>query len=306
MGVGIWRWTCPGPRTGVRAIAFAAVATPPAPPRPGPWPSCTAPTDRTGRLCDEYGAWLRTWLSSRISLALISAQGYAIHIRLYLEPFLGRIPLRNLRTAQVQEMFTSLARHGAAGTPLSAATLCRVRATLRAALNAAIREGLIHDNPARYLELPAPPRPRAVIWTEERIAEWQSTGLHPTIAVWTAAQTAQFLKLNRNHRLYAAFHLIALRGLRRAETAALRWADIDLHHGVLLVTHTTQRVAGRLMQWPPKTNTSRRTVVLDRTTVKELRRHYTRQQTEAARLRIDPSGFVFTNRRGQPLNPDHL
>ena len=111
-------------------------------------------------------------------------------------------------------------------------------------------------------------------------------------------QTAKFLKLNRNHRLYAAFHLVALRGLRRAETAALRWAGIDLQHGVLLVTHTTQRDAGRLMQCPPKTNTSRRTAVLDRTTVKELRRHYARQQTEAARLRIDPSGFVFTNRRG--------
>jgi hypothetical protein len=51
-------------------------------------------------------------------------------------------------------MFTSLARHGAAGTPLSAATLSRVRATLRAALNAAIRGGLIHDNSARYLERP--------------------------------------------------------------------------------------------------------------------------------------------------------
>lgn len=60
------------------------------------------------------------------------------------------------------------------------------------------------------------------------------------------------------------------------------------------------------MQCPPKTSSSRRTVVLDRTTVKELRRHYARQQTEAARMRIDPSGFVFTNRRGQPLNPDHL
>jgi integrase len=252
------------------------------------------------------GAWLRTWLASRISLAPISAHGYATHVRLYLEPFLGRIPLSELRTAQIQEMFTQLARHGAAGIPLSPNTLARVRATLRAALNAAIRDGLIHDNPARNLELPAPRRPRAVIWTEERIAEWQATGIHPTIAVWTASQTAQFLHASRTHRLYAAFHLIALRGLRRAETSGLRWSDIDLQRGILLITHTTQRVGGQLMQCPPKSTSSRRTVILDHTTVTELRRHYARQQAEAARLHIDPSGYVFTNRRGQPLNPDHL
>jgi hypothetical protein len=47
-------------------------------------------------------------------------------------------------------------------------------------------------------------------------------------------------------------------------------------------------------------------VTLDRTSVKELRRHRERQTAEAEKLGIDPSRFVFTNRRGQPLNPDHL
>jgi integrase len=47
-------------------------------------------------------------------------------------------------------------------------------------------------------------------------------------------------------------------------------------------------------------------VMLDRATVKELRCHKARQQREAARLGLHPGGFVFTNRRGQPLDPDHL
>ena len=51
------------------------------------------------------------------------------------------------------------------------------------------------------------------------------------MAVWTAAQTAQFLTRVRGHRLYAAFHLIALRGLRRGEAAGLRWCDVDLGAG---------------------------------------------------------------------------
>ena len=52
-------------------------------------------------------------------------------------------------------MFTAIIRqHQALGTPVSAATLTRIRATLRAALNAAIRRGLISDNPAARAELP--------------------------------------------------------------------------------------------------------------------------------------------------------
>jgi hypothetical protein len=49
-----------------------------------------------------------------------------------------------LSAAHVQAMFTAISRqHAAAGTPVSPATLARVRATLRAALNAAIRAGHI-------------------------------------------------------------------------------------------------------------------------------------------------------------------
>ena len=43
------------------------------------------------------------------------------------------------------------------------------------------------------------------------------------MAVWTARQTAEFLRSIEGHRLYAAYHLIALRGLRRGEAAGLRW-----------------------------------------------------------------------------------
>jgi hypothetical protein len=54
-------------------------------------------------------------------------------------------------------------QHHALGTPVSAATLTRIRATLRAALNAAIRRGLITENPAAKAELPRARRPRAVV-----------------------------------------------------------------------------------------------------------------------------------------------
>jgi hypothetical protein len=55
----------------------------------------------------------------------------------------------------------------------SPSTLHRIRATLRSALNAAIRDGLIRNNPARHIELPTPRRPQAQVWTEHRAREWR-------------------------------------------------------------------------------------------------------------------------------------
>ncbi|WP_246577536.1 tyrosine-type recombinase/integrase [Actinospica durhamensis] len=203
-------------------------------------------------------------------------------------------------------MFNRLAKGSKPRAPLAPSTLERIRVTLRVALNAAIRDGLIEHNPARHLELPRPRKPRAVIWTEYEVERWNRTGKRPSVAVWTSAQTAQFLHSSREHRLYAAFHLVALRRFRRAETAGLRWCDIDLDNGVLMITHTIQRINGRLMHCPPKTRSSQRMVVLDRGTIRELRQHRARQQAETTQLGCVPSGYVFTNRRGQPLNPDYL
>jgi integrase len=66
------------------------------------------------------------------------------------------------------------------------------------------------------------------------IAHWKATGERPSVAVWTATQTAVFLAAIVGDRLYAAYHLIALRGLRRGEAAGLRWCDLDLERGLCL------------------------------------------------------------------------
>ena len=179
------------------------------------------------------GQWLDRWLGQRAGPAGRASgpgrgpstrRGYASHVRLYLTAHLGQFLLAELSASQVQAMFTAIARqHAAAGQPVTAATLRRVKATLRAALNAAVRAGYLTGNPAVHVQLPPARRPRAAVWTSERIAAWEGTGIRPPVAVWTAAQTAAFLNAIRGHRLYAAYHLIALRGPapRRGMRAAL-------------------------------------------------------------------------------------
>jgi integrase len=255
------------------------------------------------------GEWLERWLTSRVSLRPSTWRGYAAHVRCYLVPYLGAVPLAELSPADVQGMFTAIIRGDAAvARPVSAATLRRIHATLRAALNAAVRSGLITANPGRWPELPAAARPRPQVWTAALTARWKQEGWRPAVGVWTAEQTGQFLRLVAGHRLYAVFHLVALRGLRRGEVAGLRWADLDLDAGTLTVTGQLQQLGGRLVAGPPKSEAGRRVVALDATTIAALRAHQACQRAEraAAGARWAQTGYVFTTRTGTPVGPDRL
>jgi integrase len=147
-----------------------------------------------------------------------------------------------------------------------------------------------------------------VVWSEHRVEQWLRTGERPAVAVWTAGQTARFLTSAEGHRLYAAFHLIALRGLRRGEAAGLRWCDIDLDARTAVITQQLQQHDGRLVICPPKTAHSARVIALDRTTVAALAAHRDRQRAEAAACGPEyrVSGFVFTNLNGDPMAPGVL
>ncbi|MCW2913165.1 MAG: integrase family protein, partial [Actinomycetia bacterium] len=109
-----------------------------------------------------------------------------------------------------------------------------------------------------------------MVWTPTQIAEWQRTGVRPAVAIWTSDQTARFLHGIRGHRLYAAYHLIALRGLRRGEAAGLRWCDLDLEHGTAMINGQMQRTRGGLVVAPPKSHAGLRSIALDHTTVAAL------------------------------------
>jgi len=170
---------------------------------------------------------------------------------------------------------------------LSSTSIRRVHATLRVALNAAVRRNLIAVNPATQVELEPATRPR--------------------VTVWSPAQVRTFLAANQGERLIAAYHLMAYRGLRRGETLGLRWQDVDLDRGVLQVVQQLVEIGPELQFGPPKTKTGTRTVSLDTATVAVLRAHRARQAAE--QLALGPlwsdSGLVFTREDGTPVRPNH-
>ena len=64
----------------------------------------------------------------------------------------------------------------------------------------------------------------------------------------------------------------------------------------------------QVFEGPPKSATSMRTIALDRHTVTVLREHARRQrqQRNTAGGRWHDTGYVFTNRHGDPVHPGFL
>jgi integrase len=268
--------------------------------------------------------WLTGWLPQKKRLSRNARRSYESHIRLYLIPYMGTLLINEIRVAHVSDMFDAIVEHndeiklaresGDAERiaavkyqrPVGPASMQRIRETLRASLNDAIREELITFNAAKWVEMPPAVRPKPIVWTPERIERWRETGEIPSpVMVWTPDLTGRFLDHIRYHRLYALFHLIAHVGLRRGEGCGLRKVDTHLRAGTIDVLNQIVQYGWETGQATPKTDESAATVVLDGGTVAVLVAHLTQQRADklAAGTAWIESGLVFTELDGSPLHP---
>jgi integrase len=58
------------------------------------------------------------------------------------------------------------------------------------------------------------------------------------MTTWTADQVRAFLDHTAEHRLHAAFVLLATTGMRRGECLGLRWSDVDMNAGRVSISQT--------------------------------------------------------------------
>jgi integrase len=282
------------------------------------------PADQAAAGAWTVARWLRYWLAqAEPHLRPSTLHGYRDHIDRYLIPSIGRITLADLTGKRLQACFSLLARQRTMkGTLIAPATVDRVRATLRSALNAAVREGLIASNPLAQVRLDKPVRPHPVIWTDERVEAWRRDGIRPPVAVWTLRQLITFLIGVENDRLAALWWLIALRGLRRGEAAALDCDDLDSEACELTISRQLIALPGELYCGPPKSRASCRTVALDEDGTRRLAGQAIRQATELLRHQLASRPYpdsrartgpgwrrgrpMFTYADGRPIRPEYL
>lgn len=167
-------------------------------------------------------------------------------------------------------------------------TVRHLHRMVRAALQDAVIDGMLAENPAKNLRLPHKYRPHFVPFTPE--------------------EATMFLKMARTDRLYPLYSVALAVGLRRGEALGLRWSDVDLVEGVLYVRQTLQRLNGKLTFGPVKSDDSARVIALPAPCVESLRKHRVAQkhERELAGKAWRDCGLVFTTAIGTPIEPRNL
>jgi integrase len=216
------------------------------------------------------GDWLDTWLADvRRSKTFATWRHYAKHVRNHIRPAIGGLKLGDLDAGNVRRMYE---RWAADGVP--AYTQASTATALSAALNAAVRQGVIGHNPMR-----AVPRPK------KRRGEARAL---------TAEQAADLLTAARGDRYEALYRLGIDAGARQGELFGLHWPDVDIGGASIYFRQSVEQVGGELMLKDTKTEKSRRRVLVTAGTVEALAAHRRRMVAEG---RDAERGPVFVGER---------
>jgi integrase len=237
-----------------------------------------APADRR----QTVASYLVEWLSGKErALRRSTWVTYRGYVERTIVPDLGHLRLAELGPRHVDAWIDAKLKSG-----LSPRTVSHLRAILRAALNDAVRRGLVDRNAAA---LAAPPR------VERR-----------TQAPMTAEEANQILRAVAGSEVEGPVAVALQSGLRLGEVLGLAWHDVDLGARTLRVRQALSRLSGVTALGPPKSADSRRVVSMTRPLTAILAAHLEREAVKRARLYLpDAAGeaLVFTNRAGDALDP---
>lgn len=197
---------------------------------------------------DTLECWINQWLAIR--KGKIERQTYDADRWLcekHVTPRIGKTPLRQLTPMVVEQFLAQMATDGR-----SQSERHKAGATLRKALNAAVKAGLIPASPMAGIRLPAQPAAKITPLSREQaqhlIATAESMGHGHIFRLWLDA------------------------GLRPSELLGLTWGDIHWQTGEVWVQQSLDEHSGKLKA--TKTKRSNRRIPLASSTLESLKQAY--------------------------------
>ncbi|HVQ90541.1 MAG TPA: site-specific integrase [Mycobacteriales bacterium] len=248
--------------------------------------------------------WLNHWVEN-IAAPVVrdnTLAGYRVAVRVHLIPGVGAHRIDKLQPEHLEKLYKRMQENGSAP-----ATAHQAHRTIRTALNEAVRRKHLAQNPAKLAKAPR--------LTEEEIEPY------------TIEEVKRILDAAAGRRNRVRWAIALALGLRQGEALGLRWKDVDLAAGTLVVrrarqrpryTHgcggtcerpragyCPQRQAARPDTADTKSKYGRRGIGLPAELVSLLRQHRIEQnqEREVAGQLWHEGGWVFTTPTGEPVNP---
>ncbi|WP_328639550.1 site-specific integrase [Streptomyces canus] len=247
--------------------------------------------------------WLTHWIDNIAPLAVNenTMVGYGVAVRKHLIPALGAHRLDKLRPEHIERFYGNMQADGR-----KAGTIHQIHRTLRTALNEAVRRGHLGRNPVQLAKAP-------------RVREEE-------VEPYTVEEVQRLLRAADNRRNSARWAVALALGLRQGEALGLKWGDVDLQRGVMMVRRSRRRPryahgcgdsCGRKPGYCPqrqrtnpetadtKSRAGRRAVGLPAQLVDLLKVHRTKQEAEraAAGDGWSDEGWLFATPTGRGTSP---
>lgn len=183
--------------------------------------------------------WFEIWLRDykRLTIKKGTEENYKRNYRSYIQPYLGNMPIRQIRGEHIQKLFNYLIGRGYA-----VSTLYVSKGVLSGMFRQLLKNDILERNPVQFVEFPRQSRKkeRRVMTEEEQIL---------------------FLEYAKGSPYEDVYRLALATGMRIGEICALKWADVDFGNQLLTVNGTLKRFkdTGFFID-TPKSITSRRIV----------------------------------------------
>lgn len=241
--------------------------------------------------------WVKVWLEEyKINDCRLSTMEryYGLYNNYIENKDIGIIKLKDLKPANIQIYYNRLIKNE----NKSPETIKMINKVLAGALRQAKKEQRILQNSCEFITLP------------KSINKGE-------IQVFSIDEQIKFIKSIENNRDRCLYNLALGTGLRLGELLGLKWSDIDLEKGELNVKRTIKRVKifnddsenkTKIIEQPPKTKYSARTVPLPAKTIKELARHkniINKERLRAGEIYED-NNLVFPNEVGRVIDARNI
>ena len=231
----------------------------------------------------KVSQWLDEWLTSyTMNIKPATRSAYKEHIRVHIKPSLGDIPLKQLSTRDIQQLYTNLLKER----ELSPKTVRNIHGVLHRTLEQAKLLGYIRVNPADAAVTP-------------RVEKKQ-------VETLDAEDIGKFLAAIRGTKYEYPLFVAVFTGLRQGELLGLTWDCVDFEHGMLLINKQHNRVKGDTeFRFASLKNDKARVLTVADEVIDVLKLQKHRQESWAAALGNgweNPDNLVFTTEFGQYIN----
>ncbi len=239
---------------------------------------------RTGKY--NVSQWMEEWFENvcKLKVRPSSHQTYRGYIDHHITPYIGKIPIEKLSTMDLQKLCKKLTDKGRVERiesekqpkGLSAKTVRNIMQVISSAMDFAVAQKIIIENPCKAVELPK---------VEKK--EMQTI---------PAEQLQAFLTEAKASGVYEMYYIELSTGLRRGELLGLKWPDIDWKNGIITVHRQIARVNGEIVESPLKTKNSYRRVSISPQAIEVLKQQKAKTNSE----------YVFPSPTGGPISPDSV